>query len=392
MTSTFTPRVFPRPKYPMSYVWRGLLRLVQLPLLYALITSATAPMYASVHAALTASQWVDVLVKWLEPHAPWVQHDDFFFTAGLSFAVGFSYALCNGFFYVCDEYGYLQEYKCPRKPSQEPSPELIRRTLRKEALAHCFTGPVIMLFVAGPGLRSVGSGVSAASLPPWTTAWKQLTIQLIINEGLFYCGHRLLHTRVLYGAIHKQHHGYVGTRSFAGEYAHFIEDILTAYCPFLCGLFLTRAHFHLVFMWFFLRVNGVAEGHSGYCFRGTALDLIGLAGASSAAHHDFHHTSNSGNFGSPLNDWLFGTMDAYLAIGGEEGYMTMAAAQRLEQNERGLKRRGGVATDDHDVAPKPSRGGTSKASPRVSRGLPRAPALANKSPRRTSSRSPARRR
>ena len=101
---------------------------------------------------------------------------------------------------------------------------------------------------------------------------------------------------------------YIGTRSFSGEYAHFAEDVLTAYIPFLMGLFVTRAHFHIVFFWFFIRVLAVAEGHSGYCFHGTLLDKIGLLNASASANHDFHHTFNSGNFGSCTLDYLFGTV------------------------------------------------------------------------------------
>ena len=141
----------------------------------------------------------------------------------------------------------------------------------------------------------------------------------------------------MFGSRRKQHHAYIGTISFAGEYAHVFEDVLTAYIPFLAGLFLTGAHFHLVFIWFFFRVLAVAEGHSGYCFRGTYADLLGLANASSSAHHDFHHTRNSGNFGSPMHDWLFGTMDLYLSIGGEEGYCAMAKSDLPARSGKGRR-------------------------------------------------------
>ena len=60
----------------------------------------------------------------------------------------------------------------------------------KEATSHVFIGPLIMLFAAGPGLRSFGSLVDPEDLPDFFTAWKQLTIQLFINESMFYCGHR----------------------------------------------------------------------------------------------------------------------------------------------------------------------------------------------------------
>jgi hypothetical protein len=56
---------------------------------------------------------------------------------------------------------------------------------------------------------------------------------------------------------------YIGTRSFAGEYAHPLEDVLTGYLPFLAGSFVMGAHFHLVFVWFLLRLTEVYEAHSG---------------------------------------------------------------------------------------------------------------------------------
>ena len=171
----------------------------------------------------------------------------------------------------------------------------------------------------------MGSPVLPEDLPGFGRLWAQLGVQLFLNEFLFYWGHRLLHTRPLYMAIHKQHHGFIGTRSFAGEYAHVAEDVLTAYIPFLIGLVATRAHFHTVFFWFFIRLWAVAEHHSGYCFRAPSgmvrwLGLIGLLEPEQAANHDYHHTHNCGNFGHPCYDFLFGTMDAYVVAGREKGY------------------------------------------------------------------------
>lgn len=49
------------------------------------------------------------------------------------------------------------------------------------------------------------------------------------------------------------------------------------------------------------------------------LGRIGLLHGHHAAHHDFHHSANVGNYGSALTDGLCGTMAAYLAAGGEDG-------------------------------------------------------------------------
>lgn len=71
-----------------------------------------------------------------------------------------------------------------------------------------------------------------------------------------------------------------------------------------------------------LRLQQTYEAHSGYCFRNTIVDAVGLAHASDAAHHDYHHTVNTGNFGGEYMDWLFGTMDGYVGGGGMEGYVS----------------------------------------------------------------------
>ena len=193
----------------------------------------------------------------------------------------------NGFFYICDCGKFLQQYKLPRKPAQEPSTALVRQTLLKEAVAHSFTGPVIMLLAAGPLIRHInpGSAVAPGAIPGFCRMWYQLLVCFLVNECMFYAGHRLLHSKALYKHIHKQHHSYIGTRSFAAEYAHVAEDFLTAYIPFLTGIFITKAHFYTVFLWFFCRLTETYEAHSGYCFKGTIAHRIGISHAESAAHH-----------------------------------------------------------------------------------------------------------
>ena len=58
-----------------------------------------------------------------------------------------------------------------------------------------------------------------------------------------------------------------------------------------------------------------AQVHSGYDFTDTWLGRVGIF-ATDSAHHDHHHTANQGNFGAEHTDWLFGTMDHYLNVGG----------------------------------------------------------------------------
>ncbi len=79
----------------------------------------------------------------------------------------------------------------------------------------------------------------------------------------------------------------------------------------------TRSHFVTQF----LRLQQTYETHSGYCFKGTFLDKIGLAHANQGAHHDYHHTVNFGNFGTEWMDWICGTQDGFVAGGMHDGYI-----------------------------------------------------------------------
>eukprot|EP00966_Prymnesium_polylepis_P273347 6315284-Prymnesium_polylepis.2 len=206
-----------------------------------------------------------------------------------------------------------------------------------------------MLFIVGPLLRHLAaarglpSPAAPDTLPPWTTTWYNFTVTFLINEVMFYFGHRLLHWRPLYRTVHKQHHSYVGTRSFAAEYAHDVEDVLTAYIPFLTGIVLTGAHFHFIFCWyttvltpsralprpilplhrFFCKLTETYESHSGYCFEGSWPHALGFTNATTATHHDYHHTRNQGNFGWEILDYAFGTMDEWVQMGGREGYLAL---------------------------------------------------------------------
>ena len=216
-------------------------------------------------------------------------------------------------------------YKVPRKEGQVPSASLVSAALVQEAVAHLLTGPALMLLIVGPVFRWLSpDAVSPEAVPTFRACVLQMAVFYVVNEIGFYWGHRALHWGPLYRAIHKQHHAFVGTRSFAAEYSHVVEAVFTAYLPFLAGPLLMRAHFHSVSVWFFARLVETYEAHSGYVFVGSIADRLGLSYAKQAAYHDHHHVANRGNFGNPLLDWLCGTMDHWIAIGRLEGYISRA--------------------------------------------------------------------
>ena len=141
-----------------------------------------------------------------------------------------------------------------------------------------------------------------------------MLIAFVVNDVGFYWTHRLLHTKLLYKRVHKQHHTYIGTIGFAAEYAHWFEVALSNQLPTIAGTIGRGVHMAIFWGWLAARLEETYEGHSGYSFAGTIPHKLGLTNADAAAWHDFHHTGNRGNFGAAYLDYLFGTMDAWVAM------------------------------------------------------------------------------
>ena len=351
--ATAFPRLEPRPPYPPAseVVPRFIVSFLRFTLLTAIFGVASRPAFEFLHT--TFEQHLLPLLEGRFHGHP----SDVLFAIGLTLAVNTTYTVVNGFFAVCDRWKLLQHYKLARTAAQEPSPELVAATLRKEAFAHFVTAPIIMIFIAGPFFRwSNPAAADVDALPSFSKLWPTIVTCHAINDVWFYFGHRLLHSPVLYKAIHKRHHSYVGTRSFAAEYAHEVEDVFTAYIPYLLGLFVTGAHFHTVNVWFMCRLCETYEAHSGYCFHGSLPQRCGLTFSRYAAHHDFHHTGNRGSFGNEFLDWLCGTDDAWYAMGGHDSYI----AKKAPPPQRG-------ATDVDSESPPPRRAGKSPARARARR-------------------------
>merc|ERR1712019_131388 len=141
------------------------------------------------------------------------------------------------------------------------------------------------------------------------------------NEFGFYWAHRISHHSLLYGFVHKQHHIFKGTVSIAAEFAGPLEQVTANMLPTIGGCLFLGSHNLILLVWIATRLYETYEGHSGFCFYNTWLHKLGFTCADTCAYHDFHHTGNRGNFGGPMMDWLFGTMDAWVELGGAEGYI-----------------------------------------------------------------------
>eukprot|EP00056_Hartaetosiga_gracilis_P019942 m.16758 g.16758 ORF g.16758 m.16758 type:complete len:347 (-) comp8042_c0_seq1:192-1232(-) len=222
------------------------------------------------------------------------------------------YYFLNGMFMAFTYFGFFQQYRIERLASQTPSAKLIKKTLFESAIGHWVVQP-LSLYLLFP--LYVKRGMSVATyLPPFWLSVFQLAASILINDCLFYWGHRLLHHPRFYKRFHKQHHEYTGPIGFSAEYATPLEQFLSNQLPVVVGPILFGMSTLQWSVYLFWRLWRTYEVHSGYDFSGTYLGRIGLLHGHGARYHDYHHTHNVGTFGGPANafwDYFFGTQNQF---------------------------------------------------------------------------------
>ena len=114
-------------------------------------------------------------------------------------------------------------------------------------------------------------------------------------------------------------------------------QVVSMKVPTIAGAIIAGCHPAVWLVWLAYRLCQTYEAHSGFCFYGSWLHSIGLTNSESAGFHDFHHTGNRGNFGfGPPSylDHMFGTMDAWLALGGINGYLAQCKERPLRHEAK----------------------------------------------------------
>jgi sterol desaturase/sphingolipid hydroxylase (fatty acid hydroxylase superfamily) len=322
---TFTPRLKQRPKYPpfvSGVLVPTLVSYTRISALCAMLTFALKPLYIYIVQALILGGYSERMV----------------FTALTLSCHTVLYCFVNGFFFFCDRKDLLMEYKFPRKTYQVPKWNLLYRTWIEAFINQVITGPVAVYYIYLV-FKFFGMPSLTSPLPSFPRVAGGYALSVFVNDVGFYCVHRLVHAKLLYARIHKQHHTYTGTIGFAAEYASPVEQILANQLPTIGGCLFFGAHPLVFLIWIACRLQQTYEAHSGYCFYGSWMHKIGLTNSEEAAYHDYHHSGNRGNFGALWLDWLCGTMDAWLQLGETEGYIKMCKSYRGDKTSATSKRK-----------------------------------------------------
>ncbi|XP_010931225.1 very-long-chain aldehyde decarbonylase GL1-8 isoform X1 [Elaeis guineensis] len=263
--------------------------------------SGTGPLTApiSMASSLLESGWLYLITNFSEFQlatvGTFIIHESVFFLSGLP-SIYF------------ERSGLFSKYKIQKKNNTLDAQE---KCILRLILYHvCVNLPVMIL--SYPTFRYMGLK-SSLPLPPWSVVLSQILFYFILEDFVFYWGHRLLHTKWLYKHVHSVHHEYATPFGFTSEYAHPAEILFLGFATII-GPALTGPHLFTLWLWMVLRVLETVEAHSGYHFPWSPSKFLPLYGG--AEFHDYHHRvlyTKSGNYSSTFiyMDWLFGTDKGY---------------------------------------------------------------------------------
>ncbi|KAA8549322.1 hypothetical protein F0562_001006 [Nyssa sinensis] len=169
-----------------------------------------------------------------------------------------------------------------------------------------------VMIVSYPVFRYMGMR-SSLPLPSWKVVSMQILFYFVLEDFVFYWGHRILHTKWLYKHVHSVHHEYATPFGLTSEYAHPAEILFLGFATII-GPAITGPHLVTLWLWMVLRVLETVEAHCGFHFPWSLSNFLPLYGG--ADFHDYHHRllyKKSGNYSSTFvyMDWIFGTDKSY---------------------------------------------------------------------------------
>lgn len=121
--------------------------------------------------------------------------------------------------------------------------------------------------------------------------WK-FAFMLFLSDTMFYWSHRVLHIPMVYRIVHKTHHEHTSPVAWSSFFVHPVELIVTWLFVFLLPALFVRIHAMTFTIYVTTLILSLVKSHCGV-----------KIGRYSATHHDMHHESARGNFGSDLGVW-----------------------------------------------------------------------------------------
>lgn len=216
---------------------------------------------------------------------------------------------------------FIEQFKVnnvpwPWEQDRKGWPKLLANCLKVFASNQILIFPIVFILVT----LFFKCDVSVTNLPSFFTFIWQLIASIILEDFFFYFSHRALHHPYLYAKIHKKHHEFHNTISYASVYTHWIEFVIGNALPMLSSLILFQKNMHIVTYagYTYFRIASTYENHSGYEFPWSPFKFFAFN--VEPGFHNYHHLKNIGNYGSNLWIWdyYFGTSDHFYRESGLE--------------------------------------------------------------------------
>jgi sterol desaturase/sphingolipid hydroxylase (fatty acid hydroxylase superfamily) len=143
------------------------------------------------------------------------------------------YTIYNNINLIFSKFELFKKYKIKRESYQIPSNKLIIKTAIGGYVSILLAQPIIAYYLYN--LYTYFGTTINGNIPSFYTYFFQIMVCSLLNDVLFYFMHRILHHESIYFYIHKQHHEYRGSISYAAEYSHPIESVTANFIPTIAG-------------------------------------------------------------------------------------------------------------------------------------------------------------
>lgn len=254
---------------------------------------------------MTSMNVSDAWVNWVQSSG---LDDHLVFVLGtwtVHFAVfwGWNALLC-----ICYKLNLFPERRIQH--GSNPTPQLVKDCLIHLLVNHFVAQPIALYFLYS-AFQYFGTSFRGP-LPSGPVILRDLAIAALMNDTLFYWGHRMLHHKSIYKYVHKQHHQFKVTIGIACEYAHPVEDVISNIIPTLSGCLLMGSHILVFWFWLATALTFTIDAHSGYSFLISPFNKLPFQVGSD--RHDFHHSHNVGCYGAAFRFWdtIMGTDKAFI--------------------------------------------------------------------------------
>jgi len=205
---------------------------------------------------------------------------------------------CNIPYLLIEKFRWFQDYKIQKDHPNDPRE--VMRHWWSSVLAQGAVVPVCLL--AYPLFQACNFQTGA--FPPLKTMLWQFVFFNVLEDFLFFWGHKLLHVEYMFKKFHWVHHAYKAPYSVAGAQAHAVELIFNFLTPTVLPVFLAGwyspggVHLLLFWCWLWYRESRATEAHSGYLLPWHLSHVMKYIGYQGSVAHDIHHKYTKFNLGS----------------------------------------------------------------------------------------------